>query len=45
MCFVGIWEQTAIISQYNVNWNAIIYFAVWTESLHVIQINQNLQNV
>jgi len=39
MCFVWIWEQTAIISLYNINWlvciteTEIVYCAVRTESL------------
>ena len=42
MCFVWIWEQTAIISRYNVNWLVFItemesiYCAVRTGSLYTI---------
>ena len=44
MCFVWIWEQTAIISPYNINWLFFItemecvYCAVRTRSLHIIQV-------
>ena len=44
MCFVWIWEQTAIISLYNINWLVCIteresvYCAVRTGSLNVIQV-------
>jgi len=47
MCFVWIWEQTAIISLYSTNWLVFItemecvYCAVRTESLNTIQ--ENLQ--
>jgi len=47
MCFVWIWEQTAIISLYNINWLVFItetecvYCAVRTGSLYVIQFNLN----
>jgi len=40
VCFVWIWEQTAIISLYNINWPVFIaetecvYCAVRTEFLH-----------
>ena len=42
MCFVWIWEQTAIISLYSINWLVFItetecvYCAVWTGSLYII---------
>jgi hypothetical protein len=45
MCFVWIWEQTAIISLYSINWLVFIteiwsvYCAVRTEYLNVIQVN------
>ena len=44
MCFVWIWEQTAIISLYSINWLVCIaetesvYCAVRTESLYIIQV-------
>ena len=49
MCFVWIWEQTAIISLYNINWLVLItdtqcvYCAVRTGSLNTIQFNLSLQ--
>ena len=45
MCFVWIWEQTAIISLHNINWLVCItemecvYCAVRAGSLNVIQVN------
>ena len=45
MCFVWIWEQTAIISLYSINWLVFItetecaYCAVRTGSLYTIQVN------
>ena len=48
MYFVWIWEQTAIISLYSINWLVFItetesvYFAVRTGSLYVIQANRRL---
>ena len=45
MSFVWIWEQTAIISLYNINWLVFItemgcvYCAVRTGYLHTIQVN------
>ena len=48
MCFVWIWQQTAIISLYNINWLVFIseaesvYCAVRTECLHIIQLNFSL---
>jgi hypothetical protein len=45
MCFVWVWEQTAIISLYNINWlvciteTECVYCAVRTGSLYVIQLN------
>ena len=42
MCFVCIWEETAIISLYNFNWlifvteKECVYCAVRTECLHVL---------
>ena len=44
MCFVWIWEQTAIISLYSTNWlvciteTEIVYCAVRTGSLYIIQV-------
>jgi len=44
MCFVWIWEQTAIISLYSINWlvciteTEFVYCAVRTECLYVIQV-------
>jgi len=44
MCFVWIWEQTAIISLYNINWPVCItetecvYCGVRTGSLYIIQV-------
>ena len=44
ICFVWIWEQTAIISLYSINWLVCItetesvYCAVGTGSLYIIQI-------
>ena len=44
MCFVWIWEQTAIISLYSINWLVFItqtesvYCAVRTRSLYIIQV-------
>jgi len=48
MCFVWIWEQTAIISLNNINWlvciteTECVYCAVRTGSLYVIQVNHSL---
>ena len=48
MCFVWIWEQTAIISLYSINWLVFItetecvYCAVRTGSLYIIQVKLNL---
>ena len=45
MCFVWIWEQTAIISLYSINWLVFItetecvYCAVWTGYLSIVQVN------
>ena len=45
MCFVWIWEQTAIISLYNINWLVFItetesvYCAVRTGYLYIIKVN------
>ena len=45
MCFVWIWEQTAIISLYNINWlvfiteTGCVYCAVRTGSLNKIHFN------
>jgi hypothetical protein len=42
MCFVWIWEQTAIISLYSINWlvfvteTECVYCVVWTGSLNTI---------
>ena len=44
MCFVWIWEQTAIISLYSINWlvciteTACVYCAVRTACLNIIQV-------
>ena len=44
MCFVWIWEQTAIMSLYNINWlvciteTECVYCAVRTGSLYIIQV-------
>ena len=44
MCFVWIWEQTAIISLYSINWlvciteTECVYCAVRTESLYLIRV-------
>ena len=44
MCFVWIWEQTAIISLYSINWlvciteTKCVYCAVRTGSLYIIQV-------
>ena len=44
MCFLLIWEQTAIISPYNINWlvfiteTVCVYCAVRTECLYIIQV-------
>ena len=48
MCFVWIWEQTAIISLYNINWLVFItrqsvYCAVRTGYLNIIQVSFCLQ--
>jgi hypothetical protein len=51
MCFVWIWEQTAIISLYSINWLVIItdtecvYCAVRAENLNVIQVNPSFERV
>ena len=48
MCFVWIWEQTAIISPYNINWlvciteTECVYCAVRTGSLYIIHISRSL---
>jgi hypothetical protein len=48
MCFLWIWEQTAIISLYSINWLVFIteaecvYCAVGTRSLYVVQVSLNL---
>jgi len=45
MCFVWIWEQTAVISLYSINWlvciteTECVYCAVRTGYLNVIQVN------
>ena len=49
MCFVWIWEQTAIISLYSINWLVCItetesvYCVVRTGSLYVIDISLGFQ--
>jgi hypothetical protein len=51
MCFVWIWEQTAIISLYSINWLVFItetecvYCAMRAETLHKIHISFSLQRV
>ena len=48
MCFVWIWEQTAIISLNSINWlvfiteTGCVYCAVRAGSLNIIQINKKL---
>ena len=48
LCFVWIWEQTAIISLYSINWLVFItetkcvYCAVRTEFLYIIYVNFSL---
>jgi hypothetical protein len=48
MCFVWMWEQTAIISLYSINWLVFItetecvYCAVRAESLNIIQVDLSL---
>ena len=48
ICFVWIWEQTAIISLYSIDWlvcvteTECVYCAVRTGSLYIIQVNFNL---
>ena len=45
-----IWEQTAIISLYSINWLVFItetecvYCAVWTASLNAVQVNSHVQS-
>jgi hypothetical protein len=49
ICFIWIWEQTAIISLYNIKWLVCIiemecvYCAVRTGCLNVIQVNISVQ--
>ena len=51
VCFVWIWEQTAIISLYNINWlvciteTKCVYWAVRTGYLYTIQISISLEKV
>jgi hypothetical protein len=51
MCFVWIWEQTAIISLYSVNWlvciteTECVYCAVRTEYLYIIPAIFSLQGL
>ena len=51
MCFVWIWEQTAIISLYNINWlvciteTECVYCAVRTVSVYTIQFNVDIDKV
>ena len=51
MCFVWIWEQTAIISLYNINWPVFItetesvYRAVRTECLNASQVTVTVHRV
>ena len=51
MCFVWIWEQTAIISLYNINWLVFItetesvHCAVRTGYLYTTDVNLSLQSV
>jgi hypothetical protein len=50
VCFVWIWEQTAIISLYSINWLVCItetesvYFTVRTDCLYIIYIKRSLPN-
>ena len=50
MCFVWIWEQTAIISLYSINWlvciteTECVYCAVRTECLYKMHVNLNYIN-
>jgi hypothetical protein len=50
MCFVWIWEQTAIISLYSINWLFFItetenvYCAVRAETFNIIKINFHLRS-
>ena len=51
MCFVWIWEQTAIISLYSINWQVFVtetqcvFCAVRIECLHAMQIKFSLPRV
>ena len=51
MCFVWIWEQTAIISLYNINWlvciteTECVYWAVRTGYLNTMKVNVSLLRV
>ena len=51
MCFVWIWEQTAIISLHNLNWLVFItetecvYCAVRAGPLYIIDVNSSVQAV
>jgi hypothetical protein len=51
MCLVWIWEQTAIISLYSINWlvciteTECVYCAVRTKYFYILQINRSQINV
>ena len=51
MCFVWIWEQTAIISLYSINLlvciieTECVYFSVRTGYLNIVKLNATLSNV
>jgi hypothetical protein len=51
MCFVWIWEQTAIISLYSINWlvfitdTVCVYCAVRTGYLYIIQANLSVYRI
>jgi hypothetical protein len=48
MCFVWIWEQTALIPLYSINWlvcineTECVYCAVRTGSVYIVQVNLSL---
>ena len=50
MCFVWIWEKTAIISLYSINWlifiteTECVYCAVRAECLNIIRVNLSLRS-
>ena len=51
MCFVWIWEQTAIISLYSINWlvcvteTECVYCAVRTQSWNILHFNLSLKEL